>query len=136
MYLVETINSDLTERVKEMENEQITAYINEYPLAIQVKLKQIRTLIHELVPDVTEKMSYGMPAFDYLGPIVYFACHKKHIGFYPTGSGIAHFEDKLVLFKHSKGAIQFPYDQDLPIELIKEIIQYRLAENERKRTEK
>ena len=73
-----------------------------------------------------------MPAYKQNGPIVYFAGYAKHIGFYPTGEGIKHFEHLLTAFKTSKGAIQFPLNRDLPVDLIKAIVKHRLMVNQSK----
>ena len=70
-----------------------------------------------------------MPAFAQHGNLVYFAALKKHIGFYPTSSGIAAFQEELTPYASSKGAVQFPLDQPLPIELISRIVRFRVAEN-------
>jgi uncharacterized protein YdhG (YjbR/CyaY superfamily) len=68
-----------------------------------------------------------MPAYFLGDRLVYFCAFKKHIGFYPASMVIFRkFEDELKAFKQSgKGTIQFPHNQPLPLELIKQIIKYR-----------
>jgi len=63
-----------------------------------------------------------MPTFELYGNLVHFAAHKKHIGFYPTPSGIDAFKHELSEFKGAKGSIQFPIDKPLPYQLIGEIV--------------
>jgi uncharacterized protein YdhG (YjbR/CyaY superfamily) len=70
-----------------------------------------------------------MPAYKLHGPLVYFGGYEKHIGFYPTGSGIAPFQKEIAMYKSSKGAVQFPLDQPLPLELIEKMIKLRIKEN-------
>ncbi|MBS2075205.1 hypothetical protein KCQ61_26420, partial [Klebsiella pneumoniae] len=53
----------------------------------------------------------------------------KNIGFYPTSSGIKEFQSELTEYKTSKGAVQFPIDQPLPLKLIAKIVKYRVKEN-------
>ncbi len=53
--------------------------------------------------------------------MIQFAAFKKHIGLYPGLAAVEAFADKLQAYKTSKGAIQFPYNKPLPLELIKEI---------------
>jgi uncharacterized protein YdhG (YjbR/CyaY superfamily) len=108
---------------------QIEEYIKKVDSSHQVKLNKIYKIIKDLVPLAEETMSWGMPTFKLKGNLVHFADNKKHLGFYPGPSGILKFELELKDFKYSKGAIQFPYDKDLPIELIKEIVLYRIKEN-------
>lgn len=44
-------------------------------------------------------------------------------------AGVVNFEEKLKEYKTSKGAIQFPNNKPLPIELITEIVKFRVQEN-------
>jgi uncharacterized protein YdhG (YjbR/CyaY superfamily) len=112
----------------------IDEYIGLFPFEVQDILTTLRKVIKESAPEATEKISYQMPTFTMHGNLVHFAAYKKHIGFYPAASGVAAFKDKLVEYKTTKGAIQFPIDKPLPYELIKEIVQFRVDEN-RKRAE-
>jgi uncharacterized protein YdhG (YjbR/CyaY superfamily) len=57
--------------------------------------------------------------------LVYYAAAKKHIGFYPSSQPIIEFKEELTGFKTSKGAILFPYEMELPVELIKKIVAFR-----------
>jgi uncharacterized protein YdhG (YjbR/CyaY superfamily) len=86
-------------------------------------------VIKESAPEAQEKISYGMPAFHQNGSLVWFAAHKRHIGFYPTGSGIEAFQEELAGYKVSKGTLQFPLDQPMPYDLIRKIVKYRVEEN-------
>ena len=108
--------------------ETIDKYISEYPENIQKILKKVRKIIKEAVPDANEKISYGMPTFYQEENLVHFAANKKHLGFYPTSSGVKNFKEELGNYKTSKGAIQFPYDKPIPYELIKKIANFRLNE--------
>ncbi len=102
------------------------------PEQLRPVLEQMRAVIKETVPDAEESIAYQMPAYKYNGPLVYFAAYSKHIGFYPTGSGISQFAHKFVGLKYSKGAVQFPIDVPLPIDLIREITAFRFNENKLK----
>jgi len=82
-----------------------------------------------MAPDAVEKISYQMPTFYLNGNLVHFAAYSKHIGFYPTPSGIAQFKKDLSGYKHAKGSVQFPLDNALPIELITKIVEFRIKEN-------
>lgn len=73
-----------------------------------------------------------MPAYMLHGPLVYFAAYKKHIGFYPTPSGISAFKDELADYKSSKGAVQFPISKPLPFDLIRRMVKYRVEANQQK----
>jgi uncharacterized protein YdhG (YjbR/CyaY superfamily) len=108
---------------------EIDAYIAGFASEVQEKLQKVRLTIQTAAPKAQEKISYQMPTFWLEGNLVHFAGYKKHIGFYPTPSGIARFEAQLVGYKSSKGAVQFPLDQPIPYELIGEITRFRVEEN-------
>jgi len=92
----------------------------------------MRRTIREAAPDAVEAISYQMPTFKLNGNLVHFAAYKKHIGFYPTPSGVEAFREELSAYKVSKGAIQFPIDQPMPLDLVRRIVQFRVAQNQTK----
>lgn len=107
----------------------IDAYIAAFPREIQVRLREMRTIIREVAPDANETICYAIPTFDLMGKhLVHFAAFKQHIGFYPTASGIAQFALDLQPYRTSKGTVQFPFEQPLPEELIMRIVKFRIAE--------
>ena len=112
----------------------IDEYIATFPPEIRTLLSQLRAAIHEATPEAEETISYQMPAFRQNGVLVYFAAFKDHIGFFPTPTGIETFKDKLSGYKTSKGTIQFPLDQPLPLDLIKEIVRARVKQNKENST--
>jgi uncharacterized protein YdhG (YjbR/CyaY superfamily) len=107
----------------------IDDYIAGCPEHTREKLEEMRATIRKAAPGAEEIISYRMPAFNLNGILVYFAAQTRHIGFYPTPSGVAAFKDELGSYKSSKGAIQFPLDQPLPLELIARIVKFRVREN-------
>jgi len=107
----------------------IEEYISTFPKDVQCKLEEIRQTIKEAAPNAKEAISYQMPAFKLNGNLVWFAAFKDHIGFYPTASGIEAFREKLSAYKTSKGTVKFPLNEPLPIDLIKEIVRFRVKEN-------
>jgi uncharacterized protein YdhG (YjbR/CyaY superfamily) len=107
----------------------VNEYIEGFPKATQTLLKQLRATIKKAAPDAEELISYQMPAYKNNGPLVYFAAYKNHIGFYPTGQGISAFKKELSVYKGSKGAVQFPLDEKLPLDLITKIVKYRVKQN-------
>ena len=111
----------------------VDEYIAQFPGPVQNLLGQMRQTILASVPGLEEKLSYSMPAYAKGKILVYFSAAKHHVGFYPTSSGIAAFQaefDALGL-KWSKGAVQFPMDQPLPLDLVKRITQFRAGEVEK-----
>lgn len=111
----------------------IDAYHASFPPDIQKILQLLRQAIRQAAPQATETISYNMPAFKQHQVLVYYAANNNHIGFYPTPAPILFFKNKLTNYKSSKGAIQFPIDKPLPLALIKEIVRYRLQQDEEKK---
>jgi len=107
----------------------IDEYIQIYPEEVQKILKKIRQTIREAAPDALEAISYQMPTYKLKGKnLVHFASFKNHIGFYPTPSGITAFGKELSPYKQGKGSVQFPIDKPIPYELIREIVEFRVEE--------
>ncbi len=107
----------------------IDAYIASFPKDIQERLNALRAAIRAAAPQAEETISYQMPTFRLKGNLVHFAAHKNHIGFYPTPSGRAAFQDELSAYKGAKGSVQFPLDQPLPLDLVQRIVRFRVEEN-------
>jgi uncharacterized protein YdhG (YjbR/CyaY superfamily) len=110
----------------------VDEYIEGFPKKTQVLLKQLRKAIIKAAPKAVEQISYGMPAYKYLGVLVYFAGYQNHIGFYGTPAGHQKFKKELSIYKTGKGSVQFPLEQPLPLDLITAIIKFRVQENEAK----
>ncbi len=89
----------------------------------------MRSTIAKAAPKADEAISYGMPTFKLQGNLVHFAGYKNHIGFYPAPSGIVNFAEDLKKYQTSKGAIQFPIDEKLPLALVTKIVKFRVKEN-------
>ena len=114
----------------------IDQYISTFPEAVQSDLKTLRALIKEVAPTADESIAYGMPAYKTCGkPLVYFAGYKNHIGLYATPSGHSEFEKELSGYKQGKGSVQFPIGE-LPLDLIRRIVAFRVDENQKKHDNK
>jgi uncharacterized protein YdhG (YjbR/CyaY superfamily) len=104
-------------------------YIVAFPVETRRILAQLRETIKKAAPDADEVISYGMPSFTQNGRLLYFAAFKNHIGFYPMMTAIQAFKTKLSDYKWAKGSIQFPLQKPLPLELITQIVKFRVKEN-------
>lgn len=112
----------------------IDEYISAFPPEVQAQLQELRALIHEEAPSATETISYAIPTFDLGGKhLVHFAGFAHHIGFYPTGSGMAAFESEFAAYEHAKGSVRFPLGKPLPKDLIRRVVHFRVEQVTRKR---
>lgn len=111
----------------------IDEYIAEFPPETQAVLQEVRALIRSVAPEATETISYAIPTFDLNGKhLVHFAGYARHVGLYPTPSGMVEFADELAPYKSGKGSAQFPLGTPLPTDLIRRIVEFRVAEAARK----
>jgi uncharacterized protein YdhG (YjbR/CyaY superfamily) len=108
----------------------IDEYIAEFPPETGAALEDMRALIRAAAPDATETISYAIPTFDLNGRhLVHFAGYAKHVGFYPVPSAMAAFADELAPYRSGKGSARFPLGQPLPADLIRRVVEFRVAEN-------
>lgn len=107
----------------------IDEYIAQFPAETQTALEEMRAIIRDLAPDAVETISYAIPTFDLGGThLVHFAGYARHVGLYPTPSGMEAFADDLAPYKRGKGSAQFPLSEPLPVELIRRIVEFRVGE--------
>ncbi|NJK85320.1 MAG: hypothetical protein HC906_04470 [Bacteroidales bacterium] len=107
----------------------IDKYINSLPEETREKIEKLRETIRNAAPQAEETINYGIPTFKLHGNLVHFAANKGHIGFYPAPSGLEAFKKEISAYKNSKGAVQFPYDKEIPLDLITRIVEFRVKEN-------
>ncbi len=108
----------------------VDEYIENSPIEVREKLKELRKIIKSTVPKAEEKISYGMPYYGYRGRLAYFALFKTHIGLYVMPPVVEEFKSELKDYKTAVSTIQFPLDKKLPVELIKKLIKARVKKNE------
>lgn len=107
-------------------NPKVDLWMLGLSLDTQLKIQTLRSYILSLSKDITETWSYGMPAYKTHKVLFYFNVYKHHIGLYPHNEAIDVFKNELNSYKTSKGAIQIPIEEALPLELIGKIIQYNI----------
>lgn len=115
----------------------VEEYLSLFPEHQQTELGKIRKAIRDAAPKAEEAISYGMPGYKLNGVLVYFGGFKNHCSFFPAGnSAIQKFSTELKAYKTSKGTIQFPLNEPIPVSLIKKIVKERARENEIRQKEK
>jgi|SRR5579871_4636505 len=108
----------------------IDEYLQKIETSKRMQLERIRKIAKQIVPDAQEVISYGMPTLRFKGKsFLGFNAHTNHIGVYPYGGEeIRTFKDKLMKlgYRFSSGAIRVPFDNEIPEDLLREIIQFRI----------
>jgi uncharacterized protein YdhG (YjbR/CyaY superfamily) len=116
-------------KTKQTVPKDIDEYIAGFPHDVQEILEKMRATIRRAAPGAEETISYQIPTFILKGNLVHFAAFKKHIGFYPTPTGIERFRDELSVYEGAKGSVRFPLDKPMPFGLISKIVKFRVKEN-------
>ena len=108
--------------------EDVDGYIATFPEDMQVRLGQIRNLVHTLAPDAVESISYAIPAYKVSGkPLIYFAGYAKHIGVYPLPDKPSNdLAAEMAPYVAGKGTLQFANRDPLPLDLIERVVRSRL----------
>jgi len=108
----------------------VDEYIARAPKEAQDKLKELRAAIREAAPTSTERISYGMPYYDYKGRLVYFGLAKAHIGVYIPTPVLEEHKNELKDYETTQATLRIPLDKKLPVELIKKLVKARMKNNE------
>lgn len=104
----------------------IAEYIGRQNEAIQPYLNAVHNALKEALPEVEEQIKWAMPTYYQDGIIVNFAANKEYFSLYVGSEVVNHFAARLTAYATSKGTIKFPYQEPLPLDLIKELAIYSL----------
>ena len=107
----------------------IPEYISEQDESVRPRLTAVYNTIREAIPEAEERISWGMPTFWKGRNIIHFALAKAHIGLYPGPEAIVFFAEQLKDYHTSKGAVRFPANKEIPLELIAEIARWCYRNN-------
>jgi uncharacterized protein YdhG (YjbR/CyaY superfamily) len=106
---------------------QIRAYTAKLQPSTRRRLKELADTIRRAAPGAVEAFSYQIPAFRYNGKIlVWYAGWTNHLSMYPLTPEDRKFAEEKG-YKTSKGTVQFPLDDPLPVSLIKRLVKSRIA---------
>ncbi len=110
----------------------IEEYIQNQDEAIRPILNDVYHTLQTVLPGTTEKISWQMPTFRKDRNLIHFAAQKKHLGVYPGAEAIEHFAPEFQKrgLRFSKGAVQFPYKDEIPLDFIAEIAVWCLEQEE------
>ena len=92
----------------------------------QIILENLKNFIQNLLPKSELCINYGIPTFKIKGKnVIHFGGFRNHIGLYPSSEAIEIFAEKLKKYKTSKGTVQFSLQEELPFDLIQEIVEFK-----------
>lgn len=115
---------------------EIDNYINGFPQNIQEILLKIRSIIKAKAPKAIEKISYKIPSFHQNGILIYYAAFKNHFSIFPPIKQNDALKLKTAKYANVKGNLRFNYKDEIPWELINEVISQLIYENEARKNAK
>jgi uncharacterized protein YdhG (YjbR/CyaY superfamily) len=93
----------------------VDAYIDSAPAAAQPLMRRLRSLIRSELPAATERISYGMPTYDYRGRrLVHFSAAKQHVGVYALVHADSAVPEELARYLDHRSTLRFRFDDALP----------------------
>ena len=101
----------------------VDSYIAAAPKEVRATLAELRRVIRNAAPTASERISYGMPFYEYggtgyKGRLIYFAAFKKHISLFITPWHAVNVPRALAKYHVSKATYRFALDQPMPFTLI------------------
>ncbi|GAA0809802.1 iron chaperone [Spirilliplanes yamanashiensis] len=95
-------------------------------------LEQLRALAHEAVPEASEAIKWGYPAWVHPSGTILFMVsgHAGHAGVAFTPSTREAFDAELAGFATGKGTVKLPYGQPVPGDVLRRMIAFRVREHE------
>jgi uncharacterized protein YdhG (YjbR/CyaY superfamily) len=116
--------------VKKHRATTIDAYLAQVTPSHRAALERLRRAIKAAAPDAVECISYQIPAFRLGGRVfVWFGAATNHYALYPGARPIELHAKELSGYNTSKGTVRFPLDAALPKELVRKLVQARIAEH-------
>ena len=102
--------------------ESVDEYIELQILQARIYIIELRNIIQRCVPEVKERIAWSMPLFEKDKHSISLAECKKHISLYVDTKTIEMLKPQLSELEIKKNAIYIPYDKDLPIKTIENVI--------------
>ncbi len=104
----------------------VSQYLDNWPASKKKILNTVRECVKKAAPKGDDVISYAMPAVLFDGKRVWYAGWDKHYSIY-VPQVMAQYQNELKNYKTSKSAINFPWDEPVPVALITKIAQSIMA---------
>jgi uncharacterized protein YdhG (YjbR/CyaY superfamily) len=108
----------------------VDEYLEAAPEPQRSTLIDLRETLRRILPEASEELSYGMPAFKLGGKAVAGYAHcNNHCSYFPhSGTVLPEVADQLEGYDWDKGTLRFPIDQPLPDDLVETMVAKRLEQ--------
>jgi len=119
-----------------MRDDERAAYFEALIPEMRKRLLHIREIVRTFAPQLEETFGYQMPAFRSHTVLLYYAVFKKHIGLFPGKAAVEFIRKTTPQWVSGKATIQIPHSSEIPDELIRNLITFRLEEEKQKHENK
>lgn len=111
----------------------VDSYIAESPKELRSTLIELRRVIKSAAPKADEKISYGMPFYEYggtgvKGRLIYFAVFKKHISLFITPWLAKSIPTGMKKYHVTKATYKFPLNEPFPFKLVRDTVKSLVIE--------
>lgn len=113
----------------------VSDYIEGFAPKQQAILKKIRSTIKKAAPKAAERLSYGMPFYEYggkgyQGRLIYFAAFKNHVSLFITPWQTNSVPGEMQKYHTSKATYQFPNNKPFPFSLLDKTVKAMVRERD------
>jgi uncharacterized protein YdeI (YjbR/CyaY-like superfamily) len=106
----------------------VAAYIEAAPEPARARLRALADVVRAEAPDASERIAYGLVTWHLRENLLHLGAFAHHVGIYPGSAAIVAFAAELTGYRTSTGAIQIPHDAPLPLDLVRRLTRWRLAQ--------
>jgi uncharacterized protein YdhG (YjbR/CyaY superfamily) len=108
----------------------VDAYLAALPEERRGPMEQLRATVRDAAPGAEEVITYKMPGLRLAGRfLVSYDAFARHYSIFPASDGVrAAVGEELTPYLSGKGTIRFPADPPLPLDLVRRIVEARVAE--------
>ena len=102
----------------------VEEYLTGLAPEVRERMEALRGVVHSVVPDAGETISYAMPTFTLDGrPLLHLAAWKRHIGLYPLPPLDAELAALVAPYRGTKDTLELRHSRPLPTDLVARVVQ-------------
>lgn len=110
----------------------VDEYLAALPEDRRAVMAELRATIKAAAPQADEVITYKMPGFKTHGRfLVSYDAFKQHYSLFPASERVVEaLRDEIRPYLAGSGTIRFPASRPLPTDLIRRVVEIRVAEND------
>jgi uncharacterized protein YdhG (YjbR/CyaY superfamily) len=110
----------------------VDEYLATLPDDRRVAMEELRAAVRAAAPEASEAIAYKMPAMRSHGGqfLVSYDAYKHHYSLFPASEAVIEaLGDEIAPHLAGSGTIRFAADRPIPVDLVRRIVEIRVAEN-------